>query len=491
MNGHRRSVVAYVIVGLVVIAGCSGTVAKSPATGQPAGDRLSGDTTTEQDVTTTERLTSRQLPMTFTTRQLTRHLLARMRADGELSSIERRTITQLTAIDPTHRSAIVRAILSRPSITEEIPMQLSLFRAVDAETKARMLQAGLDGRYDRSLPPWLRIYIASRLDRASTPGTVWRIDANSSYTTYTTVNALEEQLWTDGRLSRTDIEGLVIYSRYVLERPTFINRTWSRYDQLRTVIDLRHRVADGTLDARTLARMDDTDGDLLIDHWERTRSDTDPTTPHTDTDAFTDAQEVFVLPTMTPPGEQPNATRPDVYVEIDYEAGLRPRLIGERKLVEEFDTHGVTLHLLFDDQLKELTTITADRKTHLAHTNADYSTKGFFYAVLIEEDTVLRNGQAEIVGLAQGDSFVAKYNIRAFAHELGHVLGLDTTDFPGIDAYRQPGYNSIMKYEYAPIEYSDQGPFNDWREMYATGFNTSTTDLRLRCQRCTANTTAR
>ncbi|MFB6298937.1 MAG: hypothetical protein ABEH65_01610 [Halobacteriales archaeon] len=482
MGEYRIPIAVVVLIGLVIFAGCSGTATRSAGTTNLSqdGDKRA-DTESDGSIPAVGGLPDVKIPIPARGDRPIRQLRAELRADGEQSTVEQRTLTELDRINDTYQEDVAEALLAHPELSEEHPLQLRLFRQVGPETKAKMLAVGLAGDYDRRVPPWLRVYIRSKTGQPSVSSDDWRIADDTEYSTLTSVNALEEWLWRDGTLSQTDIEGLVVFSQYVSERATFKNRTWSRYDQMRAVVDLGRKVADGTFGAATLQQIRDTDGDLLLNRWERVRSQTDPTTAHTDTDAFTDAEETFVLPSIVPAGEHPNATRPDVYVEVDYEAGLKPRLVDEKTLIDEFDTHGVTLHIVYDDELKELTRIHDRRKAHIAHRNADYSNKGFFYAILIDEETTLRNGQEEVVGVARGDSFVAKYNIRTFAHELGHVLGLNPSDFEGIDAHHRDEYQSIMRYEYGPVEYSDQAPFDDWAEMYDTGFTTSTAELRMRC----------
>lgn len=74
--------------------------------------------------------------------------------------------------------------------------------------------------------------------------------------------------------------------------------------------------------------------------------------------------------------------------------------------------------------------------------------------------------------LVRGDRRPARVT-SLIAHELGHKLGIRTTDFAGVDSteYGFEEYNSVMNYNRTDeITYSTGLPFNDYERMARNGF---------------------
>ncbi len=290
-------------------------------------------------------------------------------------------------------------------------------------------------------------------------------------------------LWTsDPRVSDTDNDGLDDNTEYV-----FGTDPW-RKDTDNDGVDDANEVNE----YKTIPFIYDTDGDGFSDGEEITTYLTDPSDWDTDNDRLSDRIEILgydvdndgVVDVDFPALGADPFTR-DIFVEVDWQPGSK--ILGEQeksRLVEVFAERGLILHI--DDgawgggtETDEFVGTIYDNKpggmNDLWDLREKYFTperRGTFYWCL----TTIGNVHAEsedVGGFNLGDIFVVGNAALdpgpAFMHELGHGLGLNPSDFDGIDShkYQFSMYRSVMNYN-APHDfygYSDGPLFDDWAHI--------------------------
>jgi hypothetical protein len=265
---------------------------------------------------------------------------------------------------------------------------------------------------------------------------------------------------------------------------------------------------DGTeLDGPTDATVADTDDDGLADGAER-EAGTDPTVADTDRDRLDDGLEVELGTDPTHPdtdgdeladGVEAADTGPladadplrrDVFVELDYMAGERPR---DRTLelvetafadgpVENPDgSTGIDLHVVVDEEIPAESTTNVEDRDRLMDRHFDREDTGYRYAIAVrnaslDEDDVggfsaIRGGNGQFVfettnlygpRVTPGTENVAS----VLMHELGHSLGIGSDTYRGVDSTEVPydEYRSVLNYNARgdSLVFSDGEPFDDW-----------------------------
>jgi hypothetical protein len=246
---------------------------------------------------------------------------------------------------------------------------------------------------------------------------------------------------------------------------------------------------------KTIPLLYDTDGDLLGDGEEINEYSTDPLNWDSDNDHLSDGIEVKgydvdgngIIDVNFPAfGADPLVK--DIFVEIDWmPAGQTLGSYARGKLVEAFAEHGIVLHidqgeLGGGEETEERPNILYDNRDGPMNDFYDFeqkyftpSRRGVFYWCLITSGATYL-GQKEVGGFNVGDIFTVAgtwssdaFLGSAFMHELGHALGLDNSDFDGIDSrkYSFDEYRSVMNYNapYDFYDYSDGPPFNEWEHI--------------------------
>ncbi|MFC7046083.1 hypothetical protein ACFQH6_12250 [Halobacteriaceae archaeon GCM10025711] len=229
----------------------------------------------------------------------------------------------------------------------------------------------------------------------------------------------------------------------------------------------------------------DTDSDRLDDGRERELG-TDPLVRDTDGDGFWDGVELRKTDVL--PGADP--LRIDVYVEVDETNTARLPEPDVRDVVDEFadapvgvdgGRSGIALHVVYDDEgLDAADEISAETRpgdgndvADFYDTHFDHAGDGYHYAVVAESAS---HDGAEVGGVTSPGKMVvvsyAEYRDvtgHVFMHELGHSLGLHSSEFDGIDSrrYTETEYDSVMNYNagYRELGYSSGPPFDDWQNI--------------------------
>jgi len=291
----------------------------------------------------------------------------------------------------------------------------------------------------------------------------------------------------------------------------------NRYDTDPTVADTD---GDGLDDARELAvgtdpTVADTDDDGLDDARELAVG-TDPTVADTDDDGLDDARELAVgtdplvadtdgdglsdgaeltLPALA----AADPLRMDVFVEIDWVSGERPADAEMTRVVAAYadapvtnpdGSTGISLHLVYSDQLAYDGETSVDELKATMRTHMDYEDRGYHYALAVETLAApasgitvpsLDNTPMMFITDARAGYYYPEGVIgTVFMHELGHAVGLTSTDYVGIDSTAVPytEYESAMNYN-APgvaFTYSSGRPFDDWAHIQAHLLTPTVTD---------------
>ena len=229
----------------------------------------------------------------------------------------------------------------------------------------------------------------------------------------------------------------------------------------------------------------DTDDDGLEDGPEVDLG-TDPLTADTDGDGLPDGPEVHRNDVL--PGADP--LRLDVYVEVDQVEGTDLPESEVLRVVEAYDeapvgpddARGIALHVEYDEtDLPDRGPVTVTSRPSVvgddgatieeyADDHYDYRGYGYHYVLVVPE--VADVSGVEVIGEAGDGEFLVQSEDRSdvrgatFMHELAHSLGLDRSDFDGIDSeeYSVDEYPSVMNYAAGTryYGYSSDGTFDDW-----------------------------
>ncbi len=231
----------------------------------------------------------------------------------------------------------------------------------------------------------------------------------------------------------------------------------------------------------------DNDGDGLCDNWETSGIDVDH-----------DGSSDFVLPASASP------VKPDIFVEVDYMSGREPQSAALGDVVTAFSHHGISLHLLVDEEVPFATLIKLGsdcspcgssvedfdtiKSTYFGtggdrvapNWDAKREARSFVYHYAVYANKLLggqpsTSGEAELPGndltITLGNSAwrtgannsgppKRRDEAGTFMHELGHNLSLMHGGDDGVGC--KPNYLSVMNYTRqttglitAQLDYSD------------------------------------
>lgn len=245
----------------------------------------------------------------------------------------------------------------------------------------------------------------------------------------------------------------------------------------------------------------DTDGDGLDDAAELDEHGTNPTNADTDGDGLSDGAEVKrtrILPDADP-------LRMDIYLEVDYMKDYSLPSAERELIVEKFEsapvsnpggTTGINLHIIDGNQVSYEEVLSSEEYGEIRSKNFDHAGNGYHYVIIIDHTTLPAqpgNGRDEYDGSGgPGDITVtgtasATRSGLVFVHELGHSLGLNPSDYRGIDTTEVSfsDYPSVMSYN-TPGDfygYSDgtnsPDDFDDWGHIESHLYTPSTANLSV------------
>lgn len=224
--------------------------------------------------------------------------------------------------------------------------------------------------------------------------------------------------------------------------------------------------------------VDDTDGDGLVDSWERDGIDTDA-----------DGDIELDLPAM---GADP--MRKDIFVEVDVQSGSSVPMSEINAVRNAFaiapvsnpdGSTGITLHVMIDDTnlpttaypaaVSGITPLIAQTRDQFFGTMADRNSMEADERIRAREEVFryciwggTQSDGASGWGEIPGDDFIVTIDNfdldpgdagRTFMHELGHTLGLRHGGNDNVN--NKPNYVSVMNYNYQLVV-PERGPeFND------------------------------
>lgn len=226
----------------------------------------------------------------------------------------------------------------------------------------------------------------------------------------------------------------------------------------------------------------DTDNDGLEDGRE-VELGTEPTDADTDGDGLEDGEEV-----NNEALEDADPLQKDVFVEVDWVNGEKPSQNTIDEVVNAYadapvsnpnGESGVRLHVVFSNEVGSQTETDAELLEDTMDEHMDYEDQGYRYGLAVD-----RTAREDTMGITfRGDNtpFMFKTDARSgyyypdgaiswvFMHELGHTLGLSSSDYRGIDsqAVDYSHYTSIMNYNSPTdsLQYNTGEPFDDWEEI--------------------------
>jgi len=182
----------------------------------------------------------------------------------------------------------------------------------------------------------------------------------------------------------------------------------------------------------------DKDKDMISDLWESILC-TNPNNPDSDSDEILDGWELLGQPfsdgtVLDLPGMGANPCRPDVFVEIDWNAGVAPIMPYIQQTINEYRRHGIALHV-DTGQMGGGSQIPLRADAYTATQARDqysspYRAWTFHYALSTSHCGKNKQGKTECRSFADSGSNLTivratgsrfGYN---FMHELGHTVGL-------------------------------------------------------------------
>lgn len=214
---------------------------------------------------------------------------------------------------------------------------------------------------------------------------------------------------------------------------------------------------------------------------EESRYGTNPCANDTDGDGLSDYAEV-----NREALSESNPTRMDVFVELDYMNGTRPKNEEIQKVVEAYanspvdnpdGSNGIDLHIVVDDAVPAQSETDTGDVFETMETHFDHDGDGYRYGLVVND--ALSDGSNEPLGIAIS-THATEYNAffaiekstyvenggntsATLMHELGHSVGLYPRVYRGIDSRYTPAeYDSVMRYDYRELDYNHGEPFDDW-----------------------------
>lgn len=183
-------------------------------------------------------------------------------------------------------------------------------------------------------------------------------------------------------------------------------------------------------------------------------------------------------------GAEPNSSKKDIIIEIDYHKGEKPsseviktvEKVFESAPVENPDgTNGFNVHILVDESFSGNGAMSFNTYEDEYYPNLyDYGGRGAYHVLLVEEVEPSEPGVIGVAG-AYTDGTIVDGSMhdekvaQIIIHELGHQLGLSSNDYTGIDsdAKTYDEYPSIMNYNgFGEDKNLSSGEgFDDWEHI--------------------------
>lgn len=246
----------------------------------------------------------------------------------------------------------------------------------------------------------------------------------------------------------------------------------------------------------THAFVADSDNDGLRDDIELNLS-TNVIKQDTDGDGLIDGVEVSPPPELS----EADPLHKDVFIEVDRARGTEIPREEMRRIQNAFEEApvqnpsgetGIDVHVYYDDTVDVTNpSVSVGQYFDEYHTEQTFQNKSYgYYHMLLVEDATSSSGAGDgVIGgtLSGEDGFIVERldglnrTGATTMHELGHVIGLSSTDFRGIDSrlLTESEYPSVMNYNYradcaddadtsCPNAYAfsgDDGAYDDWAHI--------------------------
>lgn len=243
----------------------------------------------------------------------------------------------------------------------------------------------------------------------------------------------------------------------------------------------------------------DTDGDGLNDS-EELNVGTDPTKKDTDGDGINDFEEIQIQETV--PEADLNPLQKDIILEVDYYEGKEPPEKTVRIIEETFNdapvrnpdgSEGINAHVIVDESFSGNGSVEFDEyKENHYQEMYDYNGKGAYHVLIVGHAVpsklgIIGKSGNDIDGVLVDDMGMNEEALaHVIIHEMGHQLGLTSSDYEGIDSRNisYVEYPSIMNYnahgEKEEYNFSSGEGFDDWdhiNQSLAQGASPSTSNV--------------
>jgi hypothetical protein len=227
----------------------------------------------------------------------------------------------------------------------------------------------------------------------------------------------------------------------------------------------------------------DRDDDGLADATERELG-TSQVVADTDGDGFLDGVEHRASRSSSGPFETLDPLRKNVYVEVDSPTGVdglsetgRQRLTNayaDAPVVNPDGSTGISLRLVADetDPCVPTSQSPTDYYRHYKQDQFDGAGYGFYHILVVEDidgdwpsDSIRGAAKQQTNGAIVRHQTGVQTGITAM-HELGHLQGIGSGRYKGVDGARMPigRYDSVLNYNHDSTRYvfSAGEPFDDW-----------------------------
>lgn len=191
-----------------------------------------------------------------------------------------------------------------------------------------------------------------------------------------------------------------------------------------------------------------------------------------------------------------NKDKKDVVLVIDYlkdvnkiETNTVEQKFQNAPIYNRNSSNGINLHIIHNNRIDDTGTVNKDDFLDYYKNYNKYEDKGYYYAIVSDEVYLDSSEDAGFAAKPLNTLVIQTHPNETIEqgilmHEIGHLLGLEPSDYKGIDTYYdKTKYNSVMNYNQNTPKFGSNENFNDWyhisNSMYQSNPINSQKDIKI------------